>query len=256
MAERMTTADLELALARLAAEVEYPPVPAIVPAVTARLVAERQLRRRPPFAGLALWPRRRVLLLAVAGVLLLAGTAVAARLAIGAIEIRVLPTPSERPTTIPSTVALGPRVSLAEARRTVGFGIALPPGLGQPDEVHIARSLFGSRVVILAWRPDAMHPKIEGTQWGSILMELPGGLGPLAYKDVGPNVLVEPVRFGGHGGFWISGPHDLAVLTPQGEQSTRVSGNVLLWTRGGTTLRLETALPKAKAIALAETAQG
>jgi hypothetical protein len=253
MVDRRANADLELALAGLAADLDYPAVPAMAPAVMARLMAERQLRRRPPFPSLALWPRRRILVLAVTGVLLLAGTAVAARLAIGAVEIRVVPTPGTRPTTVESGAAFGRRVSLAEARRTVGFPVLLPPGLGQPGEVHLAESLFGSRVVILAWGPDPSHPPIEGTSWGTILMEFPGSQGTLAFKEVGEDVLVEAVQIGGHDGFWISGPHDLALLTPHGEERLAVRGNALLWTQRATTLRLETALPKARAIAVAET---
>jgi hypothetical protein len=254
MAERMTNADLERALVALGSSLEYPPAPPTAPAVTARLLAERAVRRRPPFPGLALWPRRRVLLLALAGVLLLAGTAVAARLAIGAIEIRVVPTPStSTPGAGESGAALGERVTLSDALARVRFPIVLPPSLGPPTEVHLAESAFGSRVVVLVWRPDASHPRIEGTVWGTILMELPGGAGPLAYKEIGASTTLQAVQVGNSEAFWISGQHDLTLLTPHGEQRFTVYGNVLLWVRGGTTLRLETTLPKAEAIALAET---
>ncbi|HVH52873.1 MAG TPA: hypothetical protein VNA32_01930, partial [Actinomycetota bacterium] len=76
----MTRADVERSLIALGSAVQYPPAPPMAPRVTARLLAERAAARRPAFPGLALWPRRRVLVLAVgAVVLLLAGTAVAAR---------------------------------------------------------------------------------------------------------------------------------------------------------------------------------
>ena len=253
MAEPMTTADLERALVALGTALEYPPAPPMAPAVIARLLAEPAAARRPAFPGLALVPRRRVLLLAVAGVLLLAGTAVAARLAIGAIEIRVAPTTSApTPSTVESGAALGERVTLEDARARVGFPIVLPPGLGPPTEVRLAESGFGSRVLVLVWDADASHPRIEGTQWGTILMELPGGKGSLAFKEIGADTTLQAVQVGSHDAFWISGPHQLFLLTPDGEQVFTVTGNVLLWEQDGTTLRLETALPKAEALALAE----
>lgn len=255
MAERMTDADLERALIALGSALEYPPAPPMAPAVTARLLAERAAARRPAFPGLALWPRRRVLLLAVAGVLLLlAGTAVAARLAIGAIEIRVVPTPSvPTPSTVGSGAVLGERATLEDARARAGFPVVLPPGLGPPTEVHLAESLFGSRVVVLVWDADASHPRIEGTPWSTILMELPGGTGSLAFKEISSDTTLQAVQVGSADAFWISGPHQLSLLTPDGEQHFTVTGNVLLWEHDGTTLRLETALPEAEAVALAET---
>jgi hypothetical protein len=254
MAERMPNADLERALIALGSTLEYPPAPPMAPAVTARLLAERAAARRPPFPGLALWPRRRVLLLALAGVLLLAGTAVAARLAIGAIEIRVVSTPSvPTPSTVESGAALGERVTLEGARARVGFSVVLPSGLGAPTEVHLAESLFGSRVVVLVWDADESHPPIRGTPWGTILMELPGGKGSLAFKEIAADTTLQAVQVGNADAFWISGPHELYLLTPDGERRFTVTGNVLLWEHDGTTLRLETALPKAEAVALAET---
>ena len=254
MADRMTRADLERSLIALGSTLEYPPAPPIAPAVTARLLAERAAARRPAFPGLALWPRRRVLLLAVAGVLLLAGTAVAARLAIGAIEIRVIATPTApSPTAVESGPALGERVTLEEARARVAFPLVLPAGLGPPAEVHVAESAFSARVVVLVWRADPSHPGIEGTPWSTILMELPGSTEPLAYKDVLAETGLQAVQVGNHDAFWVSGPHQLTLITPSGEERFTVTGNVLLWEQDGTTLRLETALPKAQAIALAET---
>ncbi|MGH2579121.1 MAG: hypothetical protein ACRDG9_15425, partial [Actinomycetota bacterium] len=198
--------------------------------------------------------RRRVLLLAVAGlILLLAGTAIAARLVIGAIEIRVISTPpASTPTAVESGASLGQRVTLEEAEATVDFPVVLPEALGPPDEVHVAESVFSSRVVVLVWEADASHPRIEGTPWSTILMELPGSKEPLASKEILAETTLQAVQVGSHDAFWISGPHQLSVLTPEGEQRFTVTGNVLLWEQAGTTLRLETALPKAEAVALAE----
>lgn len=254
MADRPTNADVERALVALGASLEYPTTPSIAPAVVASLTTELRLRPGPPFPGLALWPRRRVLLLAAALVLLLAGTALAARLVIGAVEIRVVPTPATpRPTDVATGPALGERVTLAEAQRAVSFPVRLPPALGPPTEVHLAEVPFGAPVVVLTWEPDAAHPRIEGTPWGTMLMELPAEEEPVAFKELLGSTLFRTVRVSAHDGFWISGPHDLVLRTPQGERRFLVQGNVLLWEDGDTTFRLETALAEADAIALAET---
>jgi hypothetical protein len=254
MADRMTRADVERSLIALGSAVQYPPAPPMAPTVTARLLAERAAARRPAFPGLALWPRRRVLVLAVgAVVLLLAGTAVAARLAIGAIEIRVVQTPSpSTPSAVESGAALGERVTLEAARARVGFPVVLPEALGPPDEVHVAETVFSSRVVVLVWDADASHPRVEGMPWSTVLMELPGSKEPLASKEILAETTLQAVRVGSHDAYWISGPHQLSLFTPEGEQRFTVTGNVLLWEQDGTTLRLETALPKAQAVALAE----
>jgi hypothetical protein len=254
MADRMTRADVERSLIALGSALRYPPAPPMAQTVTARLLAERAAARRPAFPGLALWPRRRVLVLAVgAVVLLLAGTAVAARLAIGAIEIRVIQTPPpSTPSAVESGAGMGERVTLERARARVGFPIVLPEALGPPAEVYVAETVFSSRVVVLVWDADASHPRVEGTPWSTVLMELPGSKEPLASKEILAETTLQTVQVGNHDAYWISGPHQLSLFTPEGEQRFTVTGNVLLWEQDGTTLRLETALPKAQAVALAE----
>ncbi len=253
MAERISQADLERGLAALGATLAYPPTPNLGPAVTSRLLAERQARQRPPFPGVALWPRRRVLLLAAALVLLLAATAWAARTVIGSVEIRVLPSGSTPAPAQPFTGAeLGPSTTMAAAKSDVRFPILTPTELGPPTQVHVPKSGFGARVAVLGWAPDGSHPAIPGTDLGTILMELPAAKGVLAFKEIATSTTLQAVQVGGHDGFWISGPHDLSFVTPDGVRRFSVHGNVVLWEEGGTTIRLETALEKAAALSLAE----
>ncbi|HZP91018.1 MAG TPA: hypothetical protein VFC04_08495 [Actinomycetota bacterium] len=256
MAEPSGPDPLEPSLRALAAALEFPPAPKVASAVTARLRADRRARPggRPPFPGLVAWPRRRLLVLAALGALLVGSAAAAARLAVGAIVIRVVPElPTPRPTISEAGPVLGPLVSLGEAGREAGFPLHLPAGLGHPAEVHLARSAFGYRLVILVWRPDARHPPIPGTPWGTILIELPGTDSPLAIKEVAASATIRTVRVAGARGYWLSGPHELILRMPGGERRLGVTGNVLLWKVGPTTLRLETALERRDAIALART---
>jgi hypothetical protein len=85
-----------------------------------------------------------------------------------------------------------------------------------------------------------------------VLFEVPGPL-EIATKYVAASS-IHPARVHGVRAFWISGAHDLAFAGAFGGEPVRVSGNVLLWQRSAdVTYRLETMLPKAAAVALAET---
>jgi len=68
---------------------------------------------------------------------------------------------------------------------------------------------------------------------------------------------VETVAVGDAPGYWIEGErHFLAYRAPDGtriEDSIRVVGNTLLWTRDGVTYRLEGELTRDEAIELAGT---
>ena len=65
----MTDERLGAALATMRGNVAFPATPAFRDAVTARLTSERAAGERPRLPGLALWSRRRVLVLAAIGLL-------------------------------------------------------------------------------------------------------------------------------------------------------------------------------------------
>jgi hypothetical protein len=155
------------------------------------------------------------------------------------------PTPGVPAT--PPGPEVGPIVSLDQARSDAGFGILLPATTGytQPTEVHMIGAQPFTRVTL--WYPD-----------GTMLTEFLGEVQPDAFqKIVGGGTTVEPVRIGSVGGWWITGaPHELMFLfrDPDGQsrwQETTVSGNVLVWQAGPVTLRLETPMDRAAAVALA-----
>jgi hypothetical protein len=70
----------------------------------------------------------------------------------------------------------------------------------------------------------------------------PGEL-PSLEKTVGPDTGISRVYVQGHDGLWLIGaPHSVAHLDADGEvviDSVRRAGNVLLWTEGDVTLRIE-----------------
>lgn len=246
--------ELDRALTLLAGRIAYPPTPALAPAVTTRLAAERRGGTRPPLPGLAVWTRRRKLVAVTIGLLALFGIAAAARLAIGAFEIRIQPgaepVPS-LPTVAPG--ALGHPATVAEAEAEVGFAIELPPG-DLPTEVSVVEGLIGEPGVVVAWPPGAAdYPTIGGTKWSLLLMVFRSDA-EIALKTVDRFEAVRETTVGGQRAFWIGVPHLISFRTEGGARGPyRVFGNVLIWeTAEGITYRMETALGREEAIALAE----
>ena len=153
MADRV--AHLESALRALGPKVAVPPTPSIAPAVVSRLETERLRRSRPPFPQLALWSRRRALVFAALAVLALLALAAAARFTIGAVQIRVQPSPTSTgsPPAPPFDLGeLGPGRSPSEAAASVRFAASLPPGTG-PDIAYVVEGPTGERSIAFAWAP-------------------------------------------------------------------------------------------------------
>lgn len=244
--------DLERALTEAGTRVEYPPTPPLTVAVTARLSAARDGGLRPPFPGLALWTRRRLIVAVAVGVLALLAIAAATRLVVGALEIRSVPTLPPSPTTTPLAEAIGQPVTLEEARDEVGFAVRLPAGAAPPDTVRTFPTPFGDRSVLLAWDDPAL-PALDGVPWTLVLLELPGDE-EYAFKLVAGEGPVREVEVGGRRAYWLDEPHVLVLETAADVQTYEVNGNVLVWDAGdGLAVRMETALPLQDAIALAET---
>jgi hypothetical protein len=72
---------------------------------------------------------------------------------------------------------------------------------------------------------------------------------------VGAKTLVEPVQVNGERGLWVEGaPHTLTYFNTNGEfqeRTVKITGNVLLWTQGPVTLRLEGRISKGEALRIA-----
>lgn len=239
MTERRSIGDLERALRALGGQITYPQAPAMAEAIgrELRAGADRSAPRR------VTWPRRRLIAVIVAGLLLLAGTAEAARLVIGAIAIDVVP--SIPASTVPETGPnLGSKMTMAAARTGAGFHVLVPSGMPEPDAVFVD----GGRVS-LVWRSNADLPRIPGTPWGLVLVELRGDA-VMAVKEAPPGTSMKGVRVGSSWGFFIAGPTDLLL---SGGQRLSVPGGVVIWQRGAVTLRLETLLPRTDAVLLAAT---
>ena len=257
MTERLRGLDDEAlgrAIASVAREVGWPPSPDLAARVT------RTLRDQEQHASLArprlsLPRRRRTILLVVAGLLLLAVAAIGAKVVIdmGALTIDTIP---GRPTALPSAVASGPTVghpaTLADAEAEAGFPAQVPEALGPPDAVSVDQTSDGGRIV-LAWAPSDAIPAIDRLPWGAVLYEFRGQV-EQASKGVfqDGNTFLD-VEVGDGTGFWITGPHELDLVTGDGTYARfLVTGNVLVWESDGVVMRLETSLDRTDAIRIAE----
>ena len=257
MTERLRALDddgLGRALATAGRDMDWPPAPDLTARVSATL-ADQQ--RHPSLARprLSLPRRRRTVLLLVAVVVLLAAAAVAAKVVIdlGALTIDTIP---GRPTALPTAVASGPtlghRVTLEEAEREAGFPAQVPAALGDPDAVWVDATDDGSRIV-LAWTASSALPPIDGLPWGAVLYGFHGEM-ELAAKSVFlDGNTFQDAKVGGADAIWVSGPHELDLVTHDGTYSRYlVTGNILIWESDGTVLRLETSVGQAAAVRIAE----
>jgi hypothetical protein len=250
MAERpVSDPVLAAALGALRREIDYPRTPPLEAAVAARLEADRARRARPRLPGLALVSRRRVLVLVAVGLSVALAAAFGARLVLGSAEVRIRPgvTPSGPPL-VPGE--LGAPVSLAELAREVGFGVGLPDGPA-PDQAHVVRTQQGEPAALVAWAAGDRYPSIPGTAWGLVVLQTRGP-SEVTVKDVDRFEDLRRVRVHGRMAFWIDAPHQLVVITDDGPRSFAVRGNVLIWSDGAVTFRMETSLPLREAVALAE----
>ena len=234
---------LERALADLADVIVFPDAPDVVPQVMARITTRRAVpRRRAAVAGLAAAVIAGAVLVASPG----ARTAVADFLGIGGVKV-TFKGEAPDPTIRLEDAELGPRVTLAEARRRVRFEVLVPESFGAPDAVY-AGGPFGGSQVTLAYSSRRGLPEIGTTRVGLLLTLVEGTEpGGFAEKILDPGARIERVTVAGSEGLWIEGEH---ALTIGGD--VRSAGSALLWERGGITYRIESRLGRAEAVAVAE----
>lgn len=214
---------LEHALAALGRELAVPPAPDLVPAVRVRLEPRRS--RRPLVLALAA-----AVLVALAAALAVpsARSTVLRFFHLGGVTIErveTLPAADERPL----TEGLGPSMSVDEATIAASFRPLLPAGI---HRVHVNE---GAILVLLR----AHGRRVLLTEFGGSFY---------AKKVLGGETQVEEVRVGPDPGLWVAGARHVFRMP---SQAPRMAGNVLLWTHGEVTLRLEGEITKAEAVRLA-----
>jgi hypothetical protein len=172
--------------------------------------------------------------------------------------IRGISITGEEPPEVPRGEELdvaGEQVTLDEARRRAGFGIAVPRRLGGPDEVYFATNLPDG-VVTLLYGPGDDLPERRSTGVGALITQFRADVDvELIEKVQRQGTELEPVTVNGGEGYWLSGrAHAIGYIGPDGEflqETLRLAGNTLIWQQGDLSLRLEADLPLEEALAIA-----
>jgi hypothetical protein len=218
---RMDDEELGRSLRALEPMLLVPHAPDVTDAVSEAIRAGRRPRRRVA-SGV------RLAILVAAALLLLATAAAAARWVIDLGGITIEPPPTTSP-----SVSRPPLTG---------------PAFGEPMRLWLASGDEPDSVAIaMAWYPRPGLPRIPGTPYGASLIEVTGSADLVAKR-----VDVRFVELTGPGTFWIHTEHEVELLTGGETRVFVVTGNVLVWQDGMLALRLETDLPKADALAIAD----
>lgn len=220
-------------------------------------------------------PAGRALILAM--VALVAAAAIVGAVGLGLPGLRLIlgeaPTlpsatagPTFEPSRAPTAEALGASLGLGELLDPIdtagldaraGFTVRAPadPALGPPDAAYIDDTK--GRQVTLLWTTRPELPATLEPEVGLLLSQFRGTIGEgFVAKAIGATTTLERVQVGGRGGFWVSGdPHVFFWDGPDGfvDDPRRWVGDVLLWSDGPITYRLETSLGRDAAVRIAET---
>ncbi len=238
---------VESLLRRAAADFPYPPTPDIASGVRARLNEPRPSRwpqlsglwQRPAFAAGGL----------VAAVVIALGAAISiptSRSALadffGLSHVSFLrddgasPTP---PVLAPSNFARPS--SVEEVRGIVDFPVRLPAD--EPDAVYIQGEEFDAPIAIFVYS-DAGYDLYETR-------------GSYSQKLIHSELQSHLISFSGHDAYWVEqGGHVVQSLDSEGrvviESRRTVDRATLIWEEGGITYRIESSLPQAETVAVAE----
>lgn len=153
-------------------------------------------------------------------------------LGIGAVQVRL---GEPTPTAPQLEIDLPGETTLEAARASTGVHVPLPLEFGPPDRVF-ALSQVGNTVV-LVWEAESVA-----------LYVIPAG--PIVQKLAPENIRQATVN--GNPAIWTRGDHFLELVANDPDATVFISGNVLIWTEGGVTYRLETELSLDEAISIAE----
>lgn len=273
--------DLEAALRGLSPVVAWPT--ATLPGgsdIAAAVRAQVETLPVPLRAGLGgpfrwSWrPARRALVLAL--VALLAIVAIAGALGLGLPGLRIglgeappLPSTSPLPSAAPGVSrapeALGTSLRLGDSLdptdraaldARADFPVLLPtdPAIGPPETAFIDHTKGGQVTLLWPTRPElpaTLQPEI-----GLLISQFEGTVGREFFaKATGSDTVIEPVQVGDHDGYWLTGDPHIFFWEGRGgfvDDARRWVGDVLLWSDGAVTYRLETSLGRDEAIAIAE----
>lgn len=153
-----------------------------------------------------------------------------------------------QPTELPSILDRAQPSTLEEAAAALGAPIRLPSypeGIGPPDRVYLGQ--FEIPLVILIWDQPGGPPEAR------LSLQIIRAPEEAFFIRKAPQIVARTTVLGNEA-FWVTGPYYLELGGPGGEQVFRllVEGNVLIWSEGPLTYRLESGLEREKAVRVAE----
>lgn len=158
----------------------------------------------------------------------------------------LIPTITPAPSMIPLLDSVFGKTTLDEAKQQVDYQILLPQNFGEPDYVFVQDA--EGYMTILVWMNPIQPQSVELS-----LHFIPNG--SWAITKMGPRVLQE-TTVNDYKAVWAVGPYPLILYNHREIEITRlIEGNVLIWTDGNITYRLETNLSMEEAILIAENLQ-
>jgi hypothetical protein len=167
---------------------------------------------------------------------------------IGAARIEVvddLPAVTPQPPELDLELALGERVSLAEARRRAGYDLLELEE--EPDRVYLGPR---DSVWFLYGSPDAVRLLVAQTPKLSVDEAF------FFKKLAAGGTKVETASVRGERAYFLSGePHEVMLVDEYElpvQETLRLARDVLLWEEAGRTIRLEGDFSRAEALAIAE----
>ena len=170
-----------------------------------------------------------------------------------------VPAVSAPAATFPAALG-GTAAGLAESAERLGILPPVPTALGPPAAVTFGPPPPGGELA-LVWPPSASLPPTAVPGVGALLSVFRAEVDEaFVQKTLTPGTTYERVLVKGGPAIWLAGsPHLFLYLGPDGtvqQQTLRLAGNTLIWTDGPFTYRLESALDRDQAIAVAETVPG
>jgi hypothetical protein len=245
---------IESLLRRAASSFPYPATPNLAAQVRARLDERSSIPNRLPAwpGGWRQRPAFAAWLLAAAVVALVAALSVpASRSALADFfhlsHVRIERGPAGSPTPPPLAPGNFARPSsVEEARRISDFPVRFPTVNGKtldPDAAYLQGESYGMPVAIFVYEKAGYD--LYETRQGYI------------DKVIHGSAAVHQISFSGHGAYWVEqGGHIARFLDSSGrvviETQRSVDRATLIWEQDGITYRLESSLPQAETVAVAE----